>query len=179
MSSPRARNRILSLLDRLGRIAETAIVVVMLGLVIILFLNVLLRYIASKPLYWSEELSLFGIVFITYIGGAVLVKNRKNVTISILVDALNEKARAVIGVIIELLTLFVICILGWQTLLLIPRMAPTVTPTIRISEGLYPIIAGIGYLLMIFFQLNNAIRAVLGDDGNQKKTGMPAGRVPE
>lgn len=170
MPLPKIHDRIDTALNRLTRTSELGIVIVMVGLVLVLFANVLFRYVLSKPLFWSEEVSLFGIVFISYVGGAVLVRVKKNVTISVLVDALNKRVSAVIGVITESLTLFVVGFLFWQTILLIPRLTPTVTPTMRITEGLYPIIAGTGYLLMIFFQLNNTIRAILGSDGRQADT---------
>ena len=61
----------------LNKLLDIGIVTVILGLVIILFVNVFLRYVVSKPLYWSEEISLFGIVFFTFIGGAALVRKKK------------------------------------------------------------------------------------------------------
>jgi TRAP-type C4-dicarboxylate transport system permease small subunit len=153
----------------LNRLLDIGIVTVILGLVIILFVNVFLRYVVSRPFYWSEEISLFGIIFITFIGGAALVRKRKNITISIIIDALNPRVATIIHVTIEFLTLFVIGFVFWQVLLLIPRMTPTVTPTMRITEGLYPIIAGTGYLFMLIFQVNNIIRTILGNNNNQKK----------
>jgi TRAP-type C4-dicarboxylate transport system permease small subunit len=153
----------------LNQLLDIGIVVVILGLVIMLAINVFLRYVVSKPFYWSEEISLFGIVFITFIGGAALVRKKKNIRISILFEIFDNKVTDAIKVVIEFLTLFVIGFVFWQTVLLIPRMAPTVTPTMRISEGLYPIIAGVGYLFMLIFQVNNIISAILGSSNHQTK----------
>ena len=152
---------------------------VIIGLVIILFVNVLFRYVVSKPLYWSEEISLFGIVFITFIGGAALVRQKKNITISVLIDALDNRVANVIRVVVEFLSLFVIGFVFWQTILLIPRMMPTVTPTMRITEGLYPIIVGVGYLFMLVFQVNNIIRAILGNKNILEKKDNSDVKVPE
>ena len=163
----------------LNRLLDIGIVAVILGLVIILFINVFLRYVVSRPFYWSEEISLFGIIFFTFVGGAALVRKKKNITISILIDSLNNKVATIIRIVIEILTLFVIGFVFWQTLLLIPRMTPTVTPTMRITEGLYPIIAGAGYLFMLLFQVNNIIRTILGNNIHQRRKDSTDVKVPE
>ena len=144
----------------LNRIIDTSLVLLTIGLVVVLTMNVFMRYVLSKPLYWSEETSLFGIVFITFVGGAVLVRTKKNIAIPIIYEVLSKRLTTAIDVVTELLTLFVIGFVFYQTILLVPRMATSVTPTMRVTEALYPAIAGFGYLFMLYYQIRNIVGTI-------------------
>ena len=163
----------------LNRIIDTGLVVVTIGLVVVLTMNVFFRYVLSKPLYWSEETSLFGIVFITFVGGAVLVRTKKNIAIPIIYEVLSERVTTVIDVVTEFLTLLVIGFVFYQTLRLVPRMAGSVTPTMRANEALYPAIAGFGYLFMLYYQVRNIVRALRRLRRPQERTNNARGKASE
>ena len=175
MSRPRINDPVEAALNR---IIDTGLVVVTIGLVVVLTMNVFMRYVLSKPLYWSEETSLFGIVFITFVGGAVLVRTRKNIAIPIIYEVLSERVTTVIDVVTEFVTLFVIGFVFYQTILLVPRMATSVTPTMRVTEALYPAIAGFGYLFMLYYQIRNIVgtirRLSLPQEGTKSAHGKAA-----
>lgn len=50
----------------------------------LLFVNVVLRYVFRMPLPWAEEVSIYLIVWIVFVGGSVAVRTRGHIAIDLL-----------------------------------------------------------------------------------------------
>jgi len=86
---------------------EKIIVIILLPMLLLsLFADVLFRYAFNSPLLWAQEVALFTFIFASFIGASMSVKLREAVTVTILVDRLNDTLRNVliiIGLFISLL----------------------------------------------------------------------------
>lgn len=49
------------------------------------------RYVFKNPLLWSDELAIFCLIWITFIGGSMVLKEKASPAITILVDAVPDK----------------------------------------------------------------------------------------
>jgi len=76
----------------------------------LLFLNVCLRYIFLAPISWAEELTLYLMVWIVFVGGAVAVRTRGHIAIDLLplVLAPANRRRLAIGVALAALVFFAV-----------------------------------------------------------------------
>lgn len=63
---------------------------------LILFAGVALRYVFNTPLYWSGEVAIFALVWVSFIGGSMGIKLEKAATVTIVTDFLNERWQKVI-----------------------------------------------------------------------------------
>ncbi len=61
-------------IDRIQRLIEGALFVLMATMVVMVFLNVVLRFIFSTGIPQSEELSRYAFVWLTFLGAVVLVR---------------------------------------------------------------------------------------------------------
>jgi C4-dicarboxylate transporter DctQ subunit len=59
----------------------------------LLFANVVLRYVFLAPIGWAEELSLYLIVWIVFIGASVAVRTRGHIAIDLLAVSLSPANR--------------------------------------------------------------------------------------
>jgi len=130
---------------------------VTVAVVIILFVGVVLRYIFNAPLYWSEEVSVIGLVVMVFLGGAILVRQGKNVTITIVHDLCGPKTARWMRITSEFLSLLIVTVMTWLSWKLIWRMAVSTTATLRISEGWFGVIAFVGFVLMLYYQIQNMV----------------------
>ncbi len=73
-------------------------------------LQVVCRYFLGASLVWSEELSRYGLVWITFLGGSIALKKRAHMALQALVDKLSPKSRKVV----QIFTLFTI--MGFLTI---------------------------------------------------------------
>jgi TRAP-type C4-dicarboxylate transport system permease small subunit len=71
-------------------IVRWIIIVMMAMMTILVFLQVLFRYLFDTPLGWSEEIARFAFVWLSFLGAASLVRSDGHIRVSLLVDALPK-----------------------------------------------------------------------------------------
>lgn len=77
------------LLDNaVATIVRWIIIVMMAMMTVLVFLQVLSRYLFDSPLGWSEEFARFAFVWLSFLGAATLVRSDGHIRVALLVDAL-------------------------------------------------------------------------------------------
>ena len=87
-------------LKRFNQIAETGenilagVAMVILSLIIFsVCLEIIMRYFLNRPLVWVVELTEYGLLYVSFLGAAWLLRQGGHVQVDILVDILNERWR--------------------------------------------------------------------------------------
>ena len=97
---PRRAARIEAVFVRLNQALIIAMMAVMIALV---FTNVVCRYVLNFSIIWAEELSQYLMVWITFLGAGLAMREGRHVAVEMLQDALPARAshtlRIVVGVI--------------------------------------------------------------------------------
>lgn len=77
---------------------------------LLLFANVVLRYAFLAPLNWAEELTLYLMVWIVFVGGSIAVRTRGHIAIDLLPLVLSpaNRRRLAIGVSVAALAFFAV-----------------------------------------------------------------------
>ncbi|WP_320128374.1 TRAP transporter small permease [uncultured Sphaerochaeta sp.] len=91
--------------------------VLLLAMVVIVFLNVVLRYGFKSGIHWSEEISLVIVIWFTFIAMALGVKENLHINVNILPRKLPKKFFLVLDVAKDLLEILIGCIMfyyGWK-----------------------------------------------------------------
>lgn len=107
--------RLLNRLDRAGRLAENAVLAVLLGALMLLAVGqILLRELFSSGFIWADESLRLLVLWIAMVGSVAACRDNRHIRI----DALSHvlPARAVIGVrvIVDLFAALVSGMLAWQ-----------------------------------------------------------------
>lgn len=85
-----------------------------LGLGIVM-LEIISRALANTSFAWSEELSRYVLIWITYFGAAAVTRDNGHIRVEILIDRLNPAMRRIVEIIVALLCLVfstVICVVS-------------------------------------------------------------------
>ena len=69
------------------------------------FINVVLRYLFAKPISWSEEMSVLGLVWMVYLSQGLLESDNDQLRMTALYRALGRKTRDVINGLRSVLTI--------------------------------------------------------------------------
>lgn len=77
------------------------------GVMVIVSLEVVMRYFFHKPQIWVVEISEYVLVWSTFLGAAWVLKDEGHVQVDILYQTLNSKTRAWLGVFSSVLGVFV------------------------------------------------------------------------
>jgi tripartite ATP-independent transporter DctM subunit len=127
---------------------------------ITLLLQVYFRYIAQSPLPWSEELSRYLLVWLTFGGGALAYQRSAHVSLSLLPDWLKPRPRAALQAFIAasvlLFALTLMCS-GYQFML---RNHAQLSPAMRLPMSLPNAALPLGGLLLALFALEQLWQAL-------------------
>lgn len=88
------------LIDRLERGARAGAAALVVGLGLVMGLQVLNRYVLQMPIGWTEEVALFCLVWLTFLGASVAVRHHTHFCVSILSDCLSGVPRVLLSLVV-------------------------------------------------------------------------------
>ena len=127
--------------------------VMFLIIVFLTLVQVFARYIFNSPLLWSEELVRLLLVWVVFLGGAVVCWDGRHLNVNTFFVKIPEKLRFIIRATNALIALFFLAVLAWSSLPLIKLEWIINMGSMPISMSFVRIPALIGGILMIAFIL--------------------------
>ena len=100
-------------------IERNLIGLVMLFMITFGFLQVIFRFVLQIPVAWLEDLMMFAIVYLAYLGASTAANERKHLMISMFVDMLPDglrKAMTVFSQVVWLISLLFLIYFGAQVM---------------------------------------------------------------
>lgn len=122
---------------------------------VIVFVQVISRYVFSRAITWSEELSTIAMVWAVYLGAAIAIRKRFHIRILVLVRLMSRPMAVATVIIGDILFLFFCTIMlrfGWEYLSLL-WMRESVSPALGVNQ-IYPhSIIFIAYALIVLHSI--------------------------
>ena len=141
------------LVDRfLMKVLKVVICILMFGVMCILFLAVVFRYFLNSPLFWADELTTYSLVFITFLGAYLVLRNGKMVKVTFIVDLFPKPVVRIVSIIANLFTMGLIALIGHQGMLMTQQRAILIQKTValRIPMVTFYYLIPVMSVLMIF-----------------------------
>jgi len=134
------------------------IIVVMFSCMsIAVFIQIIFRYILHQPIYWSEEFPRFILIWLTFLGSAIAMKNNSHLSVSLLTNRLDVQKRILIQFFANLLSLLFLLILVWGGIKISILTMPNRSAALQMPTGLVYLAVPVGGVLMIIYLLKNSI----------------------
>ncbi len=127
---------------------------------VVVFLQVIYRYLLAQPLHWSEELARYLFVWISILGAALSVQKRGHVGMDFFFKMLPDKGRRYLIFLIYLLMGVVVLVILVQGIFLVQKTAAQQSPAMEISMGWAYASLPAGAALMVLHLLVIIIREV-------------------
>jgi len=128
--------------------------VIMLALTVF---QVVLRYVFNKPTSWSEEITLFALVWFGYVAMAIGIRNNTHISLEFLYDRLGTKGKKVLDIGRNTLLLVFALMMTFYSFPMIKIGMTNSMPATGISRAVLYAPALVGGLLMSLFSLVNLI----------------------
>lgn len=138
---------------KLARVLDWTIGLIMSAIVAILFVGVIMRYLFNAPLFWSEEVAVLGLIWMTFLGGAILIRQDKNVCITLFSDICPAPVGRGMKILSGVLVILMLCIMIYQSWQLTGRLAHATTPALRIQESWFGWAMICGFVIMLYYQV--------------------------
>jgi TRAP-type C4-dicarboxylate transport system permease small subunit len=108
--------------ERLARAIEIALGLALIAAVLINFAGVLGRYLFGVAVLGADEVQIFLMVWITFLGAAIVTWRGQHLRMDVLVAYLPAKARAALRLVEALTLLALACVVVWQSALYVHQM---------------------------------------------------------
>lgn len=141
----------LSKIERIiGRIEESACVALLMVMCISVFAQVLFRYVFAVPLSWTEEVSRYTLIWLTFISGAMCIRTNSHFVIDIILNKLPLSPRLVLQILILAGMAVFAGVMFYTGVEILPIVNYQISPALRIPMGYVYLAIPLGSSLMLF-----------------------------
>ena len=133
--------------------------VLCMGLILILVIaQVAMRYIFNSPLVWSEELAVYVMVWMTFIGSVICMRDNEHNEVTILADYLAHGLKRGIFVFSRLASAIFLLIVAYYGFELVQENLVVTSAANQINMGLVYSILPLCSLGMLFFVIRSTVK---------------------
>ncbi len=156
-------------LDLLARLLRGIITALALGMLLLLTLQVVMRFIVGQALSWSEELALTGFTWAMLLAMALGVRESVHVRMDMLVDAFPEALRRYCDKLVSLLILALGACLAWAGLNYVQDSQGTTSAAVAYPIAYLYAAAPVCGALIVVFALEQLVlgKAPVPDDASE------------
>jgi TRAP-type C4-dicarboxylate transport system permease small subunit len=162
--------KILKWLD--DNIEKYVIIVITSVMTILLFLSIIFRFILHLPLAWTEEISLYGLVWLCYFGSSLAIKKNSHLKMEIVTTYLNKKWKKIFDILSDILFFaFALFVIYYVTKLTIDvGQRGVVSSVLHIPRWIPYLGVPIAYTLMLIRLIQNIIKSIKEINDMNKET---------
>lgn len=159
---PAIRKREPKILRWIDYFLELACSALLVEIVVLLFVNVLARYVFVVPLHWADETVRYSFTWLSFLSGALVMRFGGHMAMDIFAEALPERFSRFTRIVVECGVIAFLCVLvvyGWQMAMI---AAGQTSSTLRISMVYVYLSAPAGAAFMLFYSLRRLIAFLRG-----------------
>lgn len=155
---------ILSISNALDNIVKKIISVLLMLMTVVLFSQVIARYVMGTGLSWSEELVRYICIWLVYLGTTCATKDGSQIAVTALEEALPISSKRVLSIIQSIITAAYIILLFWigYKILGVAQMqkSPNMAIPMNIIYMVFPIsmVIMMIHLIAVFFERSIAVK---------------------
>ncbi|CAM3653893.1 MULTISPECIES: TRAP transporter small permease [Brevibacillus] len=140
----------------LTKVTNVLMAVCLSGMAILVFLNVVLRYAFDSGITWSEEMSRFLFVWLTFLGAIGALKDNSHLGVDMFIKKLPLVGKKVAFVLSNLIVLYVLWLVldgSWKsTMISTKALSPAVGLPLSYIYGI-GIVVSIGMAIIVLFNM--------------------------
>ena len=145
---------------RLTWLVERVLVVLSLLIAAVVFLQVVFRYVLQQPLFWSEELPRYLLIWMSFLSAALAQKDEAHINITLAVTPLPRVVRRWIRLLANLVILGFLGILIYSGALVTKITAAHRSTALQIPMAIVYVALPVGAALMMLYLILQIVRDV-------------------
>ncbi|SFM28387.1 TRAP transporter small permease [Salibacterium qingdaonense] len=144
--------------DYLNKAVKYVASAMLVALAVLVFFQVVTRFVINFPLAWSEEISRYLMIYIVFLGSALAVRNREHIAIDFLFDLVSAATKKKLQFIVSIISTAFFIILCYYGTVLTFTVIGQVTPTLQFSIAWVYAAVPVGSLIMALNGIANICR---------------------
>src|SRR5947209_7915159 len=119
-------------------------------LAFIVFLQFFTRYILNDSLSWTEEIARYGLMWLAFIGGAVVTRKKSHIAVELLSNLMAPgRLRSALLALVDFVTLGFLGLLAYFSVTIVERMHNQTMTVVELPMSIVYAGVGLGCLLML------------------------------
>ena len=136
---------------KVNKIMDGVSVLCMVLILLLVIAQVAMRYIFNSPLTWSEELAVFVMIWLTFNGSLICMRDKEHIEVTILVDHLPRTLQRIVVAFSRLASVFFLLVVAYYGSDLVMENMTVTSPANKISMGLVYTIIPLSSIGMAFY----------------------------
>lgn len=134
--------------DRFAKFLSQMTVVIM---VLTVLCQVFMRYFLRNPLVWGDELAKYSLAYMTFIGGAVALRNQQLASMDMLVSKISNKSKKIIFILVYALEICLLIFLLYYSTTLISQdfVKEQLSPALQVPVSWIYFCMPLGFSIML------------------------------
>ncbi|MCZ4289925.1 TRAP transporter small permease [Hoeflea alexandrii] len=149
------------------KLAEWMLMLMLLAMTGVMFGQIIWRYLLEAPLVWSEELALLLMVWMTFLGSALMLERKEHVAIDVFVDLLPDGLKRLMQILGAIVILIFNCALTYGAFIIADTAWESLMPGLKISGSWQYIGVLLGGGLLTLVSLEALVHALRGTSKNE------------
>lgn len=143
--------------ELLNRICELVLILVLAVMAVVVFLQVLFRYMIHLPLFWTEEFARYCLVWASLLGSAVAVKRGEHIAVTFFLDQLPARWGRILIFVAQLSVSFILAVMMWGGVKLVMVTSTQISPALRIPMAVPYLALPIGSTVMLVHVISSIL----------------------
>jgi len=148
--------------DRIINISENILFVLVFIMVVIVFANVVARYVFESAITESEELARYCFIWSVFIGAVLALEKNQHIGIDLVVKNIPPAVRKWVLVLSNICMLILAGLCSYYGFLLCMSSMGWPSPALRIPHGVVGLIVPISFIAILIMTIENIIKLVRG-----------------
>jgi len=148
--------------DRLNRLTELGIALLLAATVAVTFLQVVCRYVLDSSLSWSEEFSRYAFIWAIFLGAGSVARRGQHMAVNALRSVLAGRPRHLLEIGVGVAGIVFFSIFGYTAVLLTDNAMGQISTALEISIAAVYVSAPLGAALSVLHLANGIIQGFAG-----------------
>ena len=140
--------------DWLNRVCEIALIVILSAMAIVVFMQVLFRYVLHLPLFWTEEFARYCLVWASLLGAAIALKRQEHIAVTFFLEHFPIKFRGLMTLVGRISVALILGVMTWGGVKLVWITSAQISPALRIPMAIPYLALPIGSAVMLFHMIS-------------------------
>ncbi len=138
---------------KLDKFVDIIIVILFTIIFSVVLLQIFFRYVLNSPLTWSEELSRYLFIWISFLGWTLATRHNTHIRVEFAINALPTKIRFIIKIISQIIIIFFVGMLAYLGIRMAARSVDVPTITLFFTYAYIYAIVPIASAIILFYTI--------------------------
>lgn len=142
----------------LNRVCEVALIIILGAMALVVFLQVLFRYVLHLPLFWTEEFARYCLVWASLLGAAVALKRGEHIAVTFFLEKFPERFTPFLQIVAKVSVAMILAVMTWGGIELVALTRTQISPALRIPMAVPYLALPVGSAIMLLHVMASLAR---------------------